>query len=171
MQNEWRNSKRYMNNFAALYGEGKIKEKALPIEADESEPSTPKEAVEQIRFIRWLKKAGLLYFAIPNGSNRSIAHRLSLRAQGLIAGVPDVLICEPVILTASSATRFDGVPGMPRLAFHGLFIEMKRTKGGILRPEQKEFMAKLTAKGYFCMVAYGCDDAILITEKYLGMST
>lgn len=52
---------------------------------------------------------------------------------------------------------------------HILFIEMKREKGGVVSPEQKEWIEILNAvagvKAYVCR---GATEAINLVEEYLG---
>jgi hypothetical protein len=54
--------------------------------------------------------------------------------------------------------------------FHGLFIEMKRQKGGILSTSQIEWINYLKAQGYYADVAKGCDEAIAIVDRYLSLT-
>ena len=42
-----------------------------------------------------------------------------------------------------------------------------KTKTGTLHPNQEEFLIQVEKYGYFGAVAYGCDEAIEILEKYL----
>lgn len=100
----------------------------------------PTEHEEQAAFIKWfrLQYPGALVFAIPNGGNRNIVTASKLKAEGVLAGVPDLFIPDWC-----------------------LFIEMKRQKGGRVSDEQKEVMAHLCGCGYRCIVAHGCEDAML----------
>jgi hypothetical protein len=75
-------------------------------------------------------------FAIPNGGARSKATAGRLKAEGVASGVPD--LCIP-------AWR--------------LWVEMKRTKGGSLSPEQKDWIAYLESVEFCCIVGKGADDA------------
>ena len=91
-----------------------------------------------------------LLFAIPNGLRISIGAALKARRAGLKAGVPDV--CLPV----------------PRGRHHGLFIELKRTKGGRLSPEQAGWLRGLEKHGHKCVVARGFDAARRAIQDYLS---
>lgn len=150
---KWQNSKKYMRNWRALYGN----DEALPLEDKASAPrrgnDTPTEYSEQVRFVRWLKKHGVLFFSIPNDGNRSPLERLKKQSSGLVAGVPDLMICVPVA------------------PFGGLFIEMKRREGSNLSVAQKTMIAKLKTAGYAVMIAYGALDAMMITRTYLLKDT
>lgn len=53
--------------------------------------------------------------------------------------------------------------------YHGLWIEMK-TKDQVnkkKRENQEEWIAKLTKINHYACYAYGCDDAVRITQDYL----
>ena len=93
----------------------------------------------------WLK--GM--FAIPNGGYRAIKTAVKMKRTGTRAGVPDVF------LPVSNGRE------------HGLFIEMKRTKGGTVSELQRERMKMLTAEGYRCVVAKGCQEAIDAIMRYM----
>ena len=90
-----------------------------------------------------------LLFAIPNGARVAWTQAKKLRAEGLAAGVPDLML--PVA----------------REGYHGLFIEMKRRRGGNLSPEQKLWGDALRKQGYLVIMAAGADRAITWLEKYL----
>jgi len=66
-----------------------------------------------------------LLFAIPNGGKRDQRTASSLKMEGVLSGVPDIFFAFP--------TR----------SAYGLFIEMKRRKGGRVDPEQKKIMKAL----------------------------
>ena len=50
----------------------------------------------------------------------------------------------------------------------GLFVEMKRVKGGKVAAEQYDWMQRLTDQGYKCVVARGADEARREILAYLG---
>lgn len=93
-------------------------------------------------------------FHIPNGGKRNPREGARLKAQGVKAGVPDIMV--PV---ASGN-------------YLGLFIEMKRcNEPGKHKPvvsgQQKHMMELLEKQGYKCVVAYGADEALQLLEQYL----
>lgn len=90
-----------------------------------------------------------LMFAIPNGGSRNRIEAHNLKLEGVKAGVPD--ICLPV----------------PSGNYHGLYIELKRTKGGVLSPAQKDYIKALTEHGYLAVVAKGATEAIKVITEYL----
>lgn len=104
----------------------------------------PTEHEEQRLFIQWFRQTypGTIIFAIPNGGARSAATAARLKAEGVLPGVPDLF-----------------VPAW------GLWIEMKRAKGGKVSPEQKEWHDYLASCGYRVIVCRGCPDAINQTQQ------
>ncbi len=99
--------------------------------------------------------AGLL-FAVPNGGARSKATAGKLKAEGVVAGVSDLILLVPF--------RFQGFE-----PFHGLCIEMK-TKTGKQSQEQKEWQEKVQKKGYIYIICRSLDDFIATVEGYLNQS-
>jgi hypothetical protein len=63
------------------------------------------------------------------------------------------------------ASRQHDEQGLIRKA--GLFIELKCVKGGKISPEGYEWLAALSAAGYFAEVAYGADEAWDLIMAYL----
>lgn len=89
-----------------------------------------------------------MMFAIPNGGERNKIVAANLKAEGVRKHVPD--ICLPV----------------PRGAWHGLFIEMKKI-GGVLHPGQAEYLVQLRAQGFGACVCWGWEAAVKTLEAYL----
>ena len=103
----------------------------------------PTESVEQQCLFNWAKLREARYpelalmFHIPNGGKRNIAEATRFKAEGVKAGVPD--ICLPV----------------PRDTYHGLWIELKRTKHGTVSEHQKKWLKELNTQGYCAVVCHG----------------
>ena len=114
----------------------------------------PSEHEEQAQFVSMVEAAfpalSALLFAIPNGANKSPVARLRFKAEGLRPGVPDMFFASA------------------RNGRHGLFIEMKRRRGGTVSPEQKEYIEALRSEGYSAEVCRGCDDAFAVFAAYLN---
>jgi len=87
--------------------------------------------------------------AIPNGGSRTAQERVSMHAEGVLKGMPDLCV-----LRASEG-------------FHGLFVEMK-TQEGVVASAQRDLARRLNREGYLCLVARSSDDAWALIEKYLG---
>ena len=99
----------------------------------------PTEHEEQREFVRWfrLQYPGVRIFATPNGGSRNPATAGRLKAEGVSKGVPDLY-----------------VPAWK------MWIEMKRTKGGALSADQKDWIAYLHEIGDTALVTKGCEDAV-----------
>lgn len=116
---------------------------------------TPTEDTEQAHIFAWAAWARGKYpeldlmHHIPNGGKRSKSEAARFKAQGVKAGVPD--ICLPCA----------------RGGYHGLYIELKRTKGGKLSAAQKEWIDALRGQDYKAVVCYGFDEAKGIITEYL----
>lgn len=85
-------------------------------------------------------------FAIPNGGKRFNPGKFV--AEGVKSGVPDIFL------------------PYPNKGYSGLWIEMKRLKGGVVSNEQTEFIAHLTSMGYAVNVAFGFEQAKMIIVSY-----
>ena len=113
----------------------------------------PTEGEEQSRLFSWCRMQLWqhpeleLLFHIPNGGSRNKAEAGRFKAEGVKAGVPDLLL--PVA----------------RGGYHGLFIELKRLDGGRVSTEQKAWMDKLKGQGYQAAVCRGWEEA---SEALLG---
>lgn len=110
-----------------------------------TKPKEPTESAHQIGFVSWFraKYPGVLIFHVPNERRCSIATGKRLKAEGVVAGVPDL-----------------AVPAW------NLYIEMKRP-GGKLSPAQKDVIEYLKLIGCNVIVAYGAEDASRKLMKYL----
>lgn len=93
---------------------------------------------EQREVVSWFRQTyrPCRIFAIPNGEQRSKTTGARLKAEGVSAGVPDLL-----------------VPA------HCLWVEMKRSQGGTVSAVQKEWHGYLNEIGHTVLVCYGAADA------------
>jgi hypothetical protein len=142
-------SKRYMAAVGALYGDTQPKPHPKPNALPRS-PNCPTEDQEQFALVKWLRLKGIPHYHIPNQRQANVAYGVKLKALGVSKGIPDIVIPKA------------------RKGHHGLYIELKRTKGGIVSPEQKDWIRILTAEGYLAKIAYGAEDAIKIITEYLA---
>ena len=126
----------------------------------------PLETVEQQSYFTWAdfycKKIVELcdLYAVPNGAWKSPAQAGKFQREGLRPGVPDIVLPHA------------------RGGYHALYIEMKRRrirgKSGVLlagdkpSPQQLDWHERLRAAGNCVVVAYGWDEAVEATLKYLG---
>ena len=115
----------------------------------------PKEHEEQVQFIQMVEamyplQISSLLHAIPNGGDRDVRVAKNLKREGVRKGIPD--LCFPV----------------PRNGYHGLYIEMKRRKGGRVEKEQRYYIDMLRSLGYKAEICYGCDEAMQVFNEYLA---
>ena len=117
----------------------------------------PSEDAEQSVLFDWAEMAKGRYpelawmYAVPNGGYRHIQTAAKLKKTGVKKGVPDVFL------------------PAPRAGYHGLYIEMKRKRGGVISVDQRRYMDFLTAQGYRCLLCRGADEAIENIKVYLNL--
>lgn len=120
---------------------------------------TPTESIEQQRLFQWaammcgrypeLDPDGHLFFHIPNEGKRTRANGARLKAEGMRKGTPDICLA------------------VPRGKSHGLYIELKRLRGGRLEKHQADALDALRAQGYAVAVCNGWESAAKVIEEYL----
>ena len=140
----------------------------------------PTESSEQRDLVRHLRRSRVLHAAVPNGANVSRTERSRLVAEGLVAGVPDLLVFDlpdhlptaPLGLTPQDwdVARVVGEAlgshpdpwkilkalGYPR----GAAIELKRQDGGRgLSAAQEKWLHRLRALGWWAGEAHGSQAA------------
>ena len=120
---------------------------ALPVPTEATEQTWLFEWINQMAALRWPELE--LAFHIPNGGSRNKIEAARMKAQGIKAGVPDVFI------------------SVPRCGYHGLYIEMKRQRGGKVEEAQKELIPKLRAQGYRVEICKGFHPAADLIEQYM----
>ena len=111
------------------------------------------EHIEQVRLVNWFRdnfpEPDYIIFAVPNGGTRGTKEAVRLNAEGVKAGVSDI-----IILT------------------HGkvIFLEMKKvnTKAST---KQKEFHKNLEYLGFISIIGYGASDASEKILKELSKNT
>lgn len=108
----------------------------------------PTEHQIQASFTSWLRLTGTLGFAVPNGGFRHITVARKMRAEGVLAGVPDYFI-----------------PGLGRSGELGLFLEFKTNKGAV-SDVQKLVFGELKSRGYAVVVVRSLEEAIEAVKNY-----
>lgn|SRR5699024_6750297 len=122
--------------------------------------SIPSEHAEQATLVQWFERQypqyGHLLVASMNGAylagnarQRAIQINRAKQA-GLRTGFPDLFL--PV----------------PSKQWHGLFIEMKRTKNSSTSKEQKQWISELNTLGYVAVVCKGHRAAVEVINEYLS---
>lgn len=91
-----------------------------------------------------------LLFAVHNQGHGDAIRGAHAKAEGVRKGVFDLFLPVP------------GPGG------HGLWIEMKKRKGGTVSPEQKAWSEQMREQGYACMIARGWREAAKALEMWLG---
>lgn len=111
---------------------------------------------EQVNLMQWwslqCRRFGVAeqcLFAIPNGGQRNIITAKRMKDEGVRSGIPDLFLA------------------VPRGKFHGLFIEMKKPKGGVVSDNQKACMEILSTNGYYVAVCHGFIEAKTAITSYL----
>lgn len=104
----------------------------------------------QQQCVKWFRYAypKFIIFAIPNGGQRNVITASILKREGVLKGVSDLFIMEPI------------------KGFHGMFIEMKSRKNKTT-PEQDYFIQAAHQRGYKCAICYSFDDFVNEVENYL----
>ena len=123
---------------------------------DRGRPPCPTESTEQRMLFTWARlqagrypELGLLYH-IPNEGKRSNIMGARMRAEGMRSGVPDV--CLPVA----------------RGGFSGLYIELKRQRGGRVSENQQAWIDALRRAGNRAEVCKGWEAAKDVILDYLN---
>lgn len=129
---------------------------AKTIKPEDAMP-VPTEDEEQIQLFAWARymrrrwpEIDLMYH-IPNGGKRGKVEAARFKAMGVKPGVPD--ICLPV----------------PRGGYHGLYIEMKRRRGGRVSQDQADWIDAIIHQGYVAVVCRGWIEASEQIEKYMKL--
>ena len=130
-----------------------VKDHTEAVQLLESAWSEHQHQVQVVTWCRYDSPAHLRHrarqiFAIPNGGHRNKAVAAKLKAEGVLAGSPDLFL--PI----------------PSGREHGLWVEMKRF-GERPKPEQVTRLAELRRNGYRAVVAEGWREAVRLITDYL----
>lgn len=118
----------------------------------------PTEEEEQVAFVQWCRLKGYVVHHCANevggGSMQLKMRAIKAKKMGTSKGFPDLLIFVPIY----------GVVGEPD-AYQPIAIEMKRKKGGVVSPEQKQWGEVMSAAGIPFKVCKGCEEAIEFVKE------
>jgi len=121
-------------------------------------PQVDREGQEQAALMRELELCypvvfDLIYH-VPNGGHRVKAVAAKLKAQGVKAGIPDLVL------------------SMARGGYFGLYIEFKATppNDAAVSASQQERLRKLNEQGYLAIVCRGHFDAMERIRAYLRLA-
>lgn len=119
--------------------------RAKPVDREGQEQAALLKEIE----LRYPEVFELIYH-VPNGGHRQKAVAAKLKAQGVKAGIPDLVL------------------PMARGGFFGLYIEFKATvEPAPVSASQKDCMRRLNAQGYLAIVCRGQFDAMEQLRAYL----
>lgn len=108
----------------------------------------------QVRCVEWFFKDSPYYelplFAVPNGGRRDAVTGAKMKAEGVVAGVADLILLAP-----SKSGKY-----------HSLCIEMK-TQYGRQQDTQKEWQKKAEASGNKYVICRGLEQFQTIIRSYL----
>jgi len=115
-----------------------------------------------IRLVRSVAKCDpRLVTHIPNGGQRTIMAGARLKAEGVVKGYPDIMVCVASQLHSDQNGEW-------WLAKHtGLAIELKVWPNKT-SPDQKELHALLERQGWRVAVCYGLGEVEQVTREYFG---
>lgn len=111
-----------------------------------------KESILQKNCVRWFRlqypKMYYNLFAVPNGGFRNPREAATMKQEGIVAGVSDLILL------------------VPNSKYHALCIEMKYGKNK-KSDKQTAFQNAVTPLGYKYIVVYTIDDFINEVNNYL----
>lgn len=117
----------------------------------------PTEYEEQCLLFKWIRENESSYPALKYANASLSGIRLSIhlaakaKRSGMVRGFPDIFL------------------PLKNSKYNGLFIELKRIKGGSVSKEQKDFISFLNNQGYLAVVCKGHKEAIVVIEHYLAL--
>jgi hypothetical protein len=127
----------------------------------------PTEHEEQVHVISWCRgRAAItgdrrleLVHGDSSGVRVPIGCAVKMKRAGAVKGWPDIFVAVPCI----------DWTGVEQVEYHGLFIELKRQRGGVVSQEQKAIHELLRDQGYRVEVCSGAEEAIRVISDYLGL--
>lgn len=151
-------TRKFWAAFDGLYGDklstpivaSKLPRKSNSGAVVKPKPLFPTEQHEQFVVSAWLRKNNIIHNHSPNGGHRDIREGAKFKRLGTSAGFPDLEI------------------PYPRKGYHGLYIELKRIKGGVLSDSQVYWRDFLLSQGYAWYEAKGAAECIRIVENYFA---
>ncbi|MDF2491057.1 MAG: hypothetical protein K0S77_3679 [Pseudomonas sp.] len=130
-----------------------------PVRSPGARPKTvDREGQEQAALIKEIElrypAVAKLIYHVPNGGHRHKLVAIKLKAQGVRAGVPDLVL------------------PMARGGYFGLYIEFKATppNDAELSTSQFNYIQELNLQGYLAVVCRGHFDAMQTLRAYLALA-
>lgn len=88
-----------------------------------------------------------MFYHVNNGADIGAISGAIAQGQGVVAGVPDLCVCEPF--------EFNGV------VYHGLYVELKKPVGGKLSPKQEAWASALRERSYWVISGIGGSSLVI----------
>ena len=137
----------------------------------------PTEDTEQMCLFRWADAQSGKYpelslmYHIPNGGKRGKAEAGRFRAMGVKSGVPDIFLprgFHALDFVGPRQFNIDGTQyAVTETIYNGLYIELKRLRGGTVSATQKQWISALRNAGYAVEVCKGWEAAAAVITDYL----
>ena len=131
---------------------------AIEVDIRKNRTTRPRHLESQLQrqCVAWFRmqypKHAKLLFAVPNGGGRSRVEAAIMKAEGVVAGVSDLILLEP------------------RGGYGCLCIEMKREdKSSRQSAIQKEWQAATEEAGNVYAIAKSFDDFVAIMNSYMRL--
>lgn len=105
----------------------------------------------QRRLHHWLTQRSIPHYHCPTELIRDAQEGRAQSLIGTFPGVPDLCIT------------------LARKPHHGLYMELKREKGGIVSGAQQFWLEELARNGYLAIVSWHYEQSIGIVENYLAL--
>ena len=107
--------------------------------------------IKEIRLLEQRYPELRTLFAVPNAAKRSFKLAAMLKAEGMLSGVPDIIL--PVA----------------RKGFNGLMIEFKKPVTGRLTGAQQDYIDLIVKENWLVVVMTDAQAAINVVKNYLGI--
>ncbi len=136
-----------------------VKRSAKPLK---SKPVT--ESVLQSQCVAWFRAQypEIIIFAIPNAAKRSFALAARMRKEGMVSGIPDLMVAKIKFETYLFEEMTVSGP-----IYGALFIEMKRSDTEKTTANQDYYLQKLQEAGYKTAVCHSFDEFQQTVNDYL----
>lgn len=107
--------------------------------------------IKEIRILEQRYPELRTLFAVPNAAKRSFKLAAMLKAEGMLSGVPDIIL--PIA----------------RKGFNGLMIEFKKPVTGRLTGAQEIYIDLIVKENWLVVVMTDAQAAIDVVKNYLGI--
>ena len=126
------------------------------------------ESALQSQCVAWFKAQfpNIIIFAIPNAAKRSFRLAAKMKREGMVSGIPDLMIAKQKYKTVSEG-KIGEIKVFRGITYAGLFIEMKRTPKDKTTDNQNHYLQKLQEAGYKTAVCHSFEEFQKVTKEYL----